>query len=57
MDTASIPQRIPNSLPKVQAVVWFHENKETDWRVNSSAAALSAYKTVINDPIYSGMMP
>jgi len=48
---------IPDSLPKVQAVVWFHENKETDWRVNSSAAALDAYKSVLNDPGYSGTIP
>ena len=48
---------VPNRLPRVQSVVWFHINKETDWRVNSSAAALDAYKTVINDPGYSGTMP
>jgi hypothetical protein len=48
---------IPYDLPRVQAVVWFHENKEADWRVNSSAEALEAYKTVINRPEYSGTMP
>lgn len=29
--------------PNLKALVWFDENKEYDWRINSSAAALTAY--------------
>lgn len=33
--------------PKVAGWVWFNENKERDWRVNSDAASLSAFKAVL----------
>jgi len=48
---------IPAKFPGVQAVVWFHENKETDWRVNSSPAALTAYAAVAASPLYQGRLP
>ncbi len=38
---------------KVRALVWFHANKETDWRVSSSAASLRAFRSVIDAPRYS----
>ncbi|MGX5357792.1 glycoside hydrolase family 26 protein [Kocuria sp. KH4] len=31
----------------VRAVIWFHERKERDWRVDSSAAARSAYRRAV----------
>lgn len=31
----------------VSAVVWFHFNKETDWRINSSAASADALKAAL----------
>ncbi len=37
---------------KVRALVWFHANKETDWRVNSSASALGAFRAVVADRRY-----
>jgi hypothetical protein len=48
---------IPTSFPRVQAVVWFHEAKETDWRVNSSPAALAAYAAAAASPTYQGRLP
>lgn len=48
---------IPNRLPKTRAIVWFHRNKVTDWRVNSSAASLAAYKEVVASPSYKGRLP
>lgn len=33
------------AMPRIKAVTWFNANKETDWRVNSSASSLAAYKT------------
>jgi hypothetical protein len=33
--------------PEVKGWVWFNENKEKDWRVNSSAASLSAFKSML----------
>ncbi len=32
----------------VRAVAWFHANKETDWRVNSSTASLEAFRSVVS---------
>lgn len=30
-------------FPRVRMVIWFDENKETDWRVDSSGTSLAAY--------------
>jgi hypothetical protein len=30
--------------PRLRGLVWFNHNKETDWRINSSDAALAAYR-------------
>jgi beta-mannanase len=34
---------------QIRAFVWFNEAKETDWRVQSSAAALAAFKASFGD--------
>ncbi len=34
---------LETSMPKIQEVIWFNLNKETDWRINSSSEALSAF--------------
>lgn len=39
---------------KIKAFTWFDYNKEKDWRVNSSSAALSAYKNSVADPYFIG---
>ena len=44
---------IPDHFPRIKAVVWFHADKETDWRVNSSPDALEAYKKVLGNRIYA----
>lgn len=48
---------IVSNFPRIQAVIWFHENKETDWRVNSSAAALTAFRQVAQSAAYQGKLP
>lgn len=37
--------QIPSAFPRVRGVVWFDANKETDWRVESSDASLTAFRT------------
>lgn len=32
---------------QIKAVIWFNEKKETDWRINSSAVTLEAYKKAL----------
>ena len=37
------------AFPRLEALVWFNENKETDWRISSSAAALEAFRAGLLD--------
>lgn len=42
---------------KIKAITWFHIRKtegtvDTDWRINSSATALTAYQNAIADPYF-----
>jgi len=39
-------------FPRVKAITWFHINKETDWRINSTGNALSGYQSAVSDPYY-----
>jgi beta-mannanase len=48
--------QIPSSMPRISAVVWFEENKETDWRVDSSPSSLAAYQQVVDSPQYAGAL-
>jgi hypothetical protein len=34
--------------PRIKAFTWFELNKETDWRINSSASALTAYRSALS---------
>jgi endoglucanase len=36
--------------PKIVGGVWFHMQKETDWRVNTLPQVLEAYQEVMRDP-------
>jgi len=40
--------------PAVVGAVWFHMDKEADWRVDSSPAALEAYRQAVSAPRVSG---
>ncbi len=39
-------------LPRTKAIVWFNENKEADWRINSSPSSLEAYSEIAASPAY-----
>jgi hypothetical protein len=45
---------IPKAMPRVSAVIWFDEDKELDWRVNSSQASLDAYRKVVSSTLWGG---
>jgi beta-mannanase len=49
---------IPARFPAVRAVAWFHANPpgHADWRVDSSPAALEAWREVVRSPHYSEAM-
>jgi hypothetical protein len=44
--TDAITVQIPK-YPQVKGWLWFNENKETDWRVESDAASLAAFKKAL----------
>jgi beta-mannanase len=48
---ARILPSLETMFPGVKALVWFQMNKETDWRIDSSAAA--AFVTMANDPYFN----
>jgi hypothetical protein len=37
------------AFPRISAVVWFNENKETDWRIESSQQSLSTFRDWFNE--------
>lgn len=36
-----------NLRPEIKGWIWFNQNKERDWRVNSDTASLNAFKAVL----------
>lgn len=51
--TDAFTTQLPDNFPAVRTVVWFDENKETDWRIESSQAAQNAFATSIQSTIYA----
>lgn len=52
--------RLPEDLPEVRAVIWFNKDELSvgiDWRVNSSHAALKAFRDLARSPTFSGALP
>jgi hypothetical protein len=50
---AAILPSLKTTFPGVKALVWFQMNKETDWRIDSSAASEAAFVTMANDPYFN----
>jgi hypothetical protein len=48
-----ISPTLRSSLRRVHALIWFQRIKETDWRVNSSPAALAAFQQLVHSPPFS----
>jgi hypothetical protein len=55
--TQGLVTDLPARFPAVRAVIWFDENKETDWRVNSSAPALTGFRTAVASASSVGQTP
>ncbi len=45
--------QLPQHFPSIRAVTWFNENKETDWRIESSPTAQNAFATAIQSSLYA----
>jgi hypothetical protein len=51
--TDAYSTQIPCNFKKIKAVIWFNENKERDWRIESSPAAQNAFATAIQSCFYA----
>ncbi len=51
--TDAYQTQLPTNFPKIKAIVWFNQNKETDWRIESSATAQSAFAASIANLYYT----
>lgn len=51
--TDAFGTQIPNNFPRIKAVIWFNENKETDWRIESSPAAQAAFASAVASSVYA----
>jgi beta-mannanase len=51
--TDAYSTQIPGNFKKVKAIIWFNENKETDWRIESSTAAQNAFATAVQSSLYA----
>lgn len=40
-------QKLSSTYPRVSAIIWFDENKESDWRIASSSNSLAAYRAAL----------
>jgi hypothetical protein len=49
--------RIREDYPQIRAVMWFHINKETDWRIDSSPESLAAFKQAVSDDYWLEAWP
>ena len=54
--SSAFDTEIPTRFPRIVAVVWFDRVKETDWRIDSSAASRSAWQRVVAEPRYQGRL-
>jgi len=50
-------QKVIAAYPQIRAIVWFHINKETDWRMTSSPAVLEAIKQQLAQPGWADTWP
>lgn len=55
--TDAMLDAIPLAFPQVRAMVWFNEDKECDWRVNSSPSSLDAFSSALVNRYWHGDAP
>jgi len=48
---------IPQSFPRIGAVIWYDRNQEENWRIDSSSSSLAAYREVVASSLYGGPNP
>ena len=53
----AMQNQLPRAFPRVKAFVWFDVNKEEDWQLSSSSAALRAWELSAQLPAYETSWP
>ncbi len=51
--TDAFTTQLVKNFPRIKAVVWFDLNKETDWRIESSAASQNAFAAAMQSGSYA----
>jgi hypothetical protein len=51
--TDALSTQIPCNFKRIRAFIWFNENKETDWRIESSPSAQNAFAAAIQSGFYA----
>jgi hypothetical protein len=51
---SEIPNALAVDMPRVQALVWFDVDKETDWGLGSSTSSLTAFRSLASSGVFSG---
>ncbi len=51
--TDAFTVQLPKYFPQIKAFIWFNQNKETDWRVESSASTQKAFANAVNSSQYA----
>ena len=51
---AGLLHAVPQLFPRISAVIWFNRSQEDEWQINSSPAALGAYRDVVDSSLYGG---
>ncbi len=55
--TSAMLTEMAARFPRFRALVWFDEQKETSWLVDSSSGALDALRAAAAYPVWSGKLP
>ena len=51
--TDTFTTQLANNFSRVKAFVWFDQDKETDWRIESSSASQNAFATAMQSGMYA----
>jgi hypothetical protein len=51
--TDAFSVQLPKNFPLIKAFVWFNQDKETDWRIESSTSAMSAFANAMASSTYA----
>lgn len=54
---SALGREIPTRFPRVRAVIWFDQDKETDWQVDSSTSSLAAFRAAATSPAWAARWP